>query len=313
MQRGYVILAYVSTMSFVLHFFFLQIPLRLIIFRRLNHAMTMPDRRQVVICLLALYKSLPWRLNQILGIALSFWCVVAFLATFFSNSCTELDPFLFRLCQANLAMFIVHMLISYRWIRNLLTGDRYESAMWRMGATNDVINSHSTLVHLSLRRVCESSAVTCSCTSSSNTVSSDSNHDHPKSMHNESLNDNVNHNDNNHHPIVNENSNDNVNDANNVNSNDNLSGWPHDAIKVVSGRPLTALPNRIDMCSICLSAYCEGDDVRILGCLHHYHAVCIEAWLMKKKCCPLCLRDIDMPPPERAHNAHNVTQHLKHD
>jgi hypothetical protein len=43
-------------------------------------------------------------------------------------------------------------------------------------------------------------------------------------------------------------------------------------------------------CSICLSAFEDGEDVRILpACGHSYHADCIKHWLTKSRAaCPLC-------------------------
>merc|ERR1719282_1017999 len=49
------------------------------------------------------------------------------------------------------------------------------------------------------------------------------------------------------------------------------------------------------MCAICLEDYNEGDEVRFLPCtdLHHFHVECVDQWLKKKKCCPLCKVNID--------------------
>ncbi|ORX43195.1 hypothetical protein DM01DRAFT_1378848 [Hesseltinella vesiculosa] len=42
-------------------------------------------------------------------------------------------------------------------------------------------------------------------------------------------------------------------------------------------------------CAICLEDYAEGDCIRILPCLHEFHASCIDTWLTtRKKFCPIC-------------------------
>ncbi|GJD10971.1 RING finger protein 165 [Galdieria sulphuraria] len=48
-----------------------------------------------------------------------------------------------------------------------------------------------------------------------------------------------------------------------------------------------------DFCSICLENYSNSDSLRVLPCLHFFHVVCIDKWLMMDKACPLCKWDID--------------------
>jgi len=48
-----------------------------------------------------------------------------------------------------------------------------------------------------------------------------------------------------------------------------------------------------DTCSICLSTFQAGDDLRGLGCpsastRHFFHRACIDEWLGIRGCCPLC-------------------------
>lgn len=40
-------------------------------------------------------------------------------------------------------------------------------------------------------------------------------------------------------------------------------------------------------CSVCLSAFTDGDTVRILSCAHIFHINCIDTWLMSSSQCPL--------------------------
>ncbi|KAL9229606.1 hypothetical protein vseg_005056 [Gypsophila vaccaria] len=45
-----------------------------------------------------------------------------------------------------------------------------------------------------------------------------------------------------------------------------------------------------EMCCVCLSRLIkEGEDVRVLPCLHHFHSACVNRWLtMPRKTCPVC-------------------------
>lgn len=36
-----------------------------------------------------------------------------------------------------------------------------------------------------------------------------------------------------------------------------------------------------------------GDRIRYLPCLHVYHDVCIDDWLMRSLTCPSCLEPVD--------------------
>jgi len=46
------------------------------------------------------------------------------------------------------------------------------------------------------------------------------------------------------------------------------------------------------MCSICLGEYEEGEELRLLGCLHVFHRQCVDQWLTVSRECPLCKRDV---------------------
>lgn len=41
-------------------------------------------------------------------------------------------------------------------------------------------------------------------------------------------------------------------------------------------------------CTICLSAYEEGENVRSLRCFHQFHTECVDTWLKENKLCPIC-------------------------
>ncbi|MES1911951.1 MAG: hypothetical protein MHM6MM_004307 [Cercozoa sp. M6MM] len=46
-------------------------------------------------------------------------------------------------------------------------------------------------------------------------------------------------------------------------------------------------------CSVCLSGFSVGDEVRVLPCEHEFHAACCDNWLRIRSTCPLCRRDIN--------------------
>lgn len=51
------------------------------------------------------------------------------------------------------------------------------------------------------------------------------------------------------------------------------------------------LPMNAD-CAVCLQAYEEGTEIRILSCNHHYHSECIDQWICLTPSCPLCKRPV---------------------
>jgi hypothetical protein len=48
------------------------------------------------------------------------------------------------------------------------------------------------------------------------------------------------------------------------------------------------LPEDKSTCPICLSNYREGEEIRIIPCIHFYHKSCIDEWLRVSKVCPVC-------------------------
>lgn len=45
-----------------------------------------------------------------------------------------------------------------------------------------------------------------------------------------------------------------------------------------------------DFCCVCLSMLEEGEETRLLPCLHRFHRVCVDKWLDDgcRKTCPVC-------------------------
>ncbi|XP_011608593.2 E3 ubiquitin-protein ligase Arkadia isoform X1 [Takifugu rubripes] len=48
-----------------------------------------------------------------------------------------------------------------------------------------------------------------------------------------------------------------------------------------------------EKCTICLSILEEGEDVRRLPCMHLFHQLCVDQWLVTNKKCPICRVDIE--------------------
>ncbi|XP_036390862.1 E3 ubiquitin-protein ligase Arkadia-like [Megalops cyprinoides] len=52
-----------------------------------------------------------------------------------------------------------------------------------------------------------------------------------------------------------------------------------------------------EKCTICLSILEEGEDVRRLPCMHLFHQLCVDQWLLTNKKCPICRVDIEAQLP----------------
>ncbi|XP_028389396.1 E3 ubiquitin-protein ligase RLIM-like [Phyllostomus discolor] len=48
----------------------------------------------------------------------------------------------------------------------------------------------------------------------------------------------------------------------------------------------------LNECSICISEYREGSQLRILPCSHEFHVHCIDRWLSDNSTCPICRRNV---------------------
>ncbi|KQK18634.1 E3 ubiquitin-protein ligase ATL23 [Brachypodium distachyon] len=52
-------------------------------------------------------------------------------------------------------------------------------------------------------------------------------------------------------------------------------------------------------CAVCLEAFEAGDRCRRLPrCQHSFHAPCVDSWLKKSRCCPVCRADVVGGPGE---------------
>ncbi|GAV74717.1 zf-RING_2 domain-containing protein [Cephalotus follicularis] len=44
-----------------------------------------------------------------------------------------------------------------------------------------------------------------------------------------------------------------------------------------------------ELCCVCLSRLKEGEDMRVLPCLHQFHKACVDRWFSGcRKTCPVC-------------------------
>jgi len=50
--------------------------------------------------------------------------------------------------------------------------------------------------------------------------------------------------------------------------------------------------DQIPPCSICLSLFENGDELRILPCRHRFHSECIDQWFRSHRTCPMCRIDV---------------------
>jgi len=51
-------------------------------------------------------------------------------------------------------------------------------------------------------------------------------------------------------------------------------------------------------CSICLSEFEHGEDVKFLPCTHRFHIACIDHWLKQHITCPICKEDVTKEPQQ---------------
>ncbi|XP_054565433.1 E3 ubiquitin-protein ligase RNF43 isoform X2 [Eptesicus fuscus] len=78
------------------------------------------------------------------------------------------------------------------------------------------------------------------------------------------------------------------------------------------------------VCAICLEEFSEGQELRVITCLHEFHCACVDPWLYQHRTCPLCMFNIvegdsfsQSLPPSRSYQEpgrrlHLIRQHPGH-
>ena len=59
-------------------------------------------------------------------------------------------------------------------------------------------------------------------------------------------------------------------------------------------------------CSICLENYNNKDNIIKLKCNHQFHFNCINSWIEKNECCPICRTALVV---EKSENLNNTFSH----
>ena len=62
--------------------------------------------------------------------------------------------------------------------------------------------------------------------------------------------------------------------------------------KVLKPELLAKLRQNESQCAICMEEYIINDTIMDLPCNHMYHDLCIMKWLMLKRICPLCKKEL---------------------
>jgi len=70
-----------------------------------------------------------------------------------------------------------------------------------------------------------------------------------------------------------------------------------DSMPIVEFSPEMLSGSQETSCAVCLCEFEWDDQLRRLPCCHSFHRNCIDKWLKRNKVCPLCLQDIEAPPP----------------
>lgn len=113
---------------------------------QLNAAKDEIDRRTVVEKLVSLCRSWPWRVNQITGVVVYWLFAFALVFTISGTHVTTQSPMLYKLCVLNVAVFVLHMVLSCIWLRVIILEDQWDAAMWKRGVSMETLQKFTRLV-----------------------------------------------------------------------------------------------------------------------------------------------------------------------
>lgn len=65
--------------------------------------------------------------------------------------------------------------------------------------------------------------------------------------------------------------------------------------RVLSAEDVDTSPSEMQVCTICIENFAEGDEEKTLPCFHRFHAGCIDQWLQRSVRCPVCKNRVDDP------------------
>jgi len=65
--------------------------------------------------------------------------------------------------------------------------------------------------------------------------------------------------------------------------------------RILSAEDVEATPEALQVCTICIENFAEGDEEKTLPCFHRFHRTCIDEWLGRSGVCPICKRRADDP------------------
>ncbi|KAM3138910.1 hypothetical protein pb186bvf_008923 [Paramecium bursaria] len=74
-------------------------------------------------------------------------------------------------------------------------------------------------------------------------------------------------------------------------------GIPRIDIRRIPKRTIMISDRITEICTVCQCDLEVGQKYRKLGCRHMYHSKCIRDWLLQHKDCPVCKREVVIPPP----------------
>ncbi|CAE8722477.1 unnamed protein product, partial [Polarella glacialis] len=69
--------------------------------------------------------------------------------------------------------------------------------------------------------------------------------------------------------------------------------------------PSPGEPDEVFLCTICSDVLCSP---RMLACGHSFCRACLQRWLQRKMCCPLCNGEVAIPPMRNVALEHIIEQ-----